>query len=229
MLPVNMTLEGATIRCATAQPLCRKGNTFFFAAVDGVAPRYEIVLTDGSAKQIAVQPGLDSGFEAGDSRVITLTWDQARLARRLDDELYIGDGVNLYMRSGRLSAVEEGSFSCWTYAEHGFVRMEYAREFHPAELTLTPVEEPFIPAHIRELELGGARKRWWQRMFVSTGEGFVTITGEYDAAQIYADGQLVADNFYTGMGWRVPAALLHGRACYLVMSERRNDFYCEIP
>ena len=55
----------------------------------------------------------------------------------------------------------------------------------------------------------------------------MTISGEYDVAQIYADGQLVADNFYTGVDWRVPASLLFGRECYLVMSEQRDDFYRE--
>ena len=65
-------------------------------------------------------------------------------------------------------------------------------------------------------------------MAVSTSEGFVTISGEYDAAQIYADRRMVADNFYTGVDWRVPASLLAGRECYLVLSERKNDFYCEI-
>ena len=46
-------------------------------------------------------------------------------------------------------------------------------------------------------------------------------------AQIYADGQLVADNFYYGKSWRVPARLLDGKKCYLVMSERKDDFYKE--
>lgn len=228
-MPVNLPLEGAVLRCATAQPLCRMENTVFFAAVDGIAPQYEIVLSDGSAKSVCVQPGLSSGFFAGDTRIVTLTWDQARYARRLDGDLYIGEDVNLYMLRGALLAIEGGSFACWKYTEDGFARMEIERAFHPAELTLTPAEEPFAPKHVYELELGGVRKRWWQRMQVSTGEGFVTIAGEYDAAQIYADGQLIADNYYTGIDWRVPASLLVGRECYLVMSERRNDFYCEIP
>ena len=228
-LPVNMPLCGAQIRWATAQPLCRQGNTFFFAAVDGIAPQYEIILPDGKTVRIAAQAGLDSGFSAGDSRIVTLTWDQARFLRRLDGKLYIGDGVNLYRLDSELCAVEEGNFACWKYEADSFVRMEFEREYHPAKLTLEPVDEPFVPPYVRELELGGERKRFWQRMSVSTGEGFVTIPGEYDAAQIYADGRLVADHFYTGAAWRVPASLLDGRACYLVMSERRDDFYCEAP
>ena len=57
--------------------------------------------------------------------------------------------------------------------------------------------------------------------------GFIEIPFLYDVAQIYADGELVADNFYYGKPWRVPAKLLCDRECYLVMSEMRDDFYKE--
>ena len=45
--------------------------------------------------------------------------------------------------------------------------------------------------------------------------------------QIYADGKLIADEFYCGVPWRLPAKLLYGRECYLVMSEMKDDFYRE--
>ena len=195
--------------------------------VIGAKAEEPIALPDGSVKRVTVQPGLDSALDAGDARIITLAWDQARFARRLDGELFVGDGVNLYSLHGELFAIEDGSFACWRYTENGFERMEITRDFHPAQLTLEPVDEPFTPPHAYELELGGKRARWWQRVRVTTGEGFVTIPGEYDVAQIYADGKLVADNFYTGIDWRVPASLLHDRECYLVMSELKDDFYRE--
>ena len=226
-LPVNMPLEGALLRYATAQPLCRVGSTFFFAAVDGIAPRYDVRHADGREQSISPVPGLDSGFDAGSSRIVTLTWDQAQFARKLDGVLYIGENVNLYTADGQLCAIEDGSFACQRFTGSGFERMEIARSFIPAALTLTPVDEPFTPPYAWELEMGGTRRRWWQRMDVSTGEGFVTISGEYDAAQIYADGKLIADNFYIGVDWRVPAGLLYGRECFLVCSERKDDFYCE--
>ena len=226
-MPVNMPLEGAELRFATAQPLCRMGDTFFFAAVPGVAPQYEISLPDGSAKTITACAGLDSVFDIGASRIVTLTWDQARFARKLGGELYIGENVNLFLIDGELSAAEDGSFTYHRYTGSGFEKTVVRRAFTPAALTLTPEDEPFSPPYVSELSLGGPRKRTWQRMQVSSCEGFVTIDGEYDAAQIYADGQLTADNFYTGVPWCVPAAMLFGKDCHLVMSERKNDFYCE--
>ena len=227
ILPVHMPLHGAALRYAAAQPLCRQGNAFFFAAVPGIPAQYEIALEDGGVQRVTAQPGLDSGFDAGASRIVTLTWDQARFLRRLDGELYVGENVNLYMLGGELCAAEDGGFACWRYQGGGFARMEVSRPFAPAALTLTPTDEPFFPPHARELNLGGERRRRWQKISVTTGEGFLTIPGEYDAAQIYADGEMIADHFYTGVPWRVPAALLYGRECVLVMSEMRDDFYRE--
>ena len=226
-MPVNMALEGAVIRWATVQPLCRQGDTFFFAAVDGIPAQYNIILPDGSAETVTAAPGLDSAFCFGASRIVTLRWAQAKYLRRLGDALYIGDGVNLYMLGGALHAAEEGAFSCFIYTGSRFERMDVARSFSPAALTLTPVAEPFTPPYARELNLRAERSRTWQKMHVSTAEGFITIEGKYDAAQIYADEQLIADHFYTGVAWRVPARLLFGRECYLVMSEWKDDFYCE--
>ena len=226
-LPVNMPLEGARLSCATAQPLCREGNTFFFAAIPGILPQYDILLPDGSTKVFCPNPGLDSAFDAGASRIVTLTYDQARFTRRLDGRLFVGEKVNLFSLGGEIFAVEEGSFAFHTFEDGSFVRREVPRAFHPAQLTLEPISEPFLPPYVSELELGGPRKRTWQRISVTTDEGFVTIPGEYDVAQIYAGTQLIADHFYTGINWRVPAKLLFGRECCLVMSERKDDFYCE--
>ncbi len=66
-----------------------------------------------------------------------------------------------------------------------------------------------------------------QKITVSDGAGFIEISDVYDVAQIYADGELAADNFYYGIPWRIPARLLSGKECYLVMSEIKNDFYKE--
>ena len=48
-----------------------------------------------------------------------------------------------------------------------------------------------------------------------------------DVAQIYADGELVADDYYYGKTWRVPCKLLYGKECYMVISEMKDDFYKE--
>ncbi|MBQ7886901.1 MAG: beta-galactosidase [Clostridia bacterium] len=225
-MPVHMVLANVHLRFATAQPLCRRGNTFFFAAIGGVAPEYVFDLPEGK-KRITAKPGLDSGFNVEGIRIVTLAFDQARFLRRLDGEIVVGDGCNLYKLDGKITAIEDGGFAYHFYNGNRFETVTVHRDFHPAELTLEPADEPFAPPYIQELSLGGKRSRSWMKLRVTTSEGFVTIPGKYDAAQIYADGVLVADHFYTGQPWRVPAWLIYGKSCYLVMSEQKNDFYLE--
>ncbi len=225
--PIHMELGDVHLRWATAQPLCRVGDTFFFAQVDGIPARYCFAAQDGGWRTIAAEAGMNQGLRIGNVRIVTLRWEQARYARRLDGRLYIGDGCNLYLLDGRIHAVEDGSFSynCWT-GDH-FESVSVERPFHPAELTLEPAEEPFVPPYEHELHLSGPGRRRWYRLKVTTDEGFVTIDDQYDTAQIYADGRLCADHFFTGEAWSVPASLLYGKECYLVMSELSDDIYLE--
>ena len=225
-MPVHMDLDDVHLRLAAAQPLCRSGNTFFFAAMDGIAPEYIFDTPEGE-KHVTAVPGLESGFDVGGIRIVTLTFDQARFLRRLDGEILVGNHVNLYRMNGEITAIEDGSFTYHRYRESSFETVHVHREFAPAQLILTPEAQPFIPPYSEELHIGGKRTLTWMKLQVTTQEGFVTIPGEYDVAQIYADRQLVADDFYYGKPWRVPAALLFDRECHLVMSEMRDDFYRE--
>ena len=67
----------------------------------------------------------------------------------------------------------------------------------------------------------------WKKLQVSSDKGFIEITDRCDTAQIYADGEMIADEFYYGVPWRIPARLLYGKECYLVMSEMKDDLYRE--
>ena len=78
-----------------------------------------------------------------------------------------------------------------------------------------------------ELRLGGVRPLVWKKLDVTGTTGFVEIDLKYDVAQIYADGKLVADQYGCGFPWRIPASLLSGKTCYLVMSPRLNNIYRE--
>ncbi|MNJ72246.1 hypothetical protein D3C77_688740 [compost metagenome] len=88
-------------------------------------------------------------------------------------------------------------------------------------------QPPFVPKYAEQLHIGGVRKVIWQKITVTGSQGFVNIDYYGDVAQIYADGKLVADSFYYGKVWRVPARLLDGKECYLAVSEIRDDFYRE--
>ena len=86
---------------------------------------------------------------------------------------------------------------------------------------------PFEPKYKEELCIGGERKLTWKKINVDGGYGFAKIDYVGDVAQIYADGELVADDYYYGKTWRVPCKFLYGKECYMVISEMKDDFYKE--
>lgn len=225
--PIGMELTGARLRWATAQPVCRVGDAFFFAQVDGIPACYRLELPGGERRTVCAQAGFGGGFEAGGSRIVTLRWEQAAFLRKLGGEAYVGEGCNLYLLDGELSAIEEGSFAYRKWTGDGFACEAVTRDFTPAALTVEEAREPFEPPYACELCLSGPCERRWLRLTVSSAQGFVTLGGEYDVAQIYADGELVADNFFDGKPWRVPASLLYAKTCYMVFTPLREDCYLE--
>ena len=226
-LPVRMRLDGTELRYATAQPICRMGDAWFFAEVAGIAPEYCLVYANGRTETVRAQAGLNPGFERAGCRIVTLSSEQAGFLRRLNGQIYVGLGCNLYWMNGEVQCIEDGSFAFAAWEGDRFETKAVNRHFIPAVLSMEDAEEPFTPPYEEELNLGSVRRRWWRKMTVSSPEGFVQIDGEYDTAQIYADGQLAADHFYIGEIWQVPALLLYGRECYLVMSELKDDCYLE--
>lgn len=226
-LPIHMDLSREHLRWATAQPLCRMDQTYFFAQIDGIPAQYQFILSDGRTETFHAEAGLNGGFTVGHVRIVTIDWARAQYLRRLDGQIYIGERCNLYALDGAVQAIEDGSFSYHRWTGDRFVRVAVERPFHQAVMTLEPADEPFTPRYEQELHLSGPGSRRWYKLTVSSPEGFVPINGPYDTAQVYADGQLAADHFFSGEPWYIPAELLYGRNCYLVMSELGNDCYLE--
>lgn len=221
ILPFSMDLSGHMLEYATAQPLCKMGNTYFFAAIDGITPEYKFA--DGSR----FWPEPDTVILVNGIQIMTLSRERAKYARKLSGVVYIGDHCDIYECDGRICAAEDGSFSYDRWTGSSFERCTVQKKFVQAKAVFENAEEPFIPPYVRELNIGGERKRTWKKITVTGSEGFIEIMDQYDAAQIYADGELIADYFYYGKPWRIPAKLLWGRECYLVMSEMKDDFYRE--
>ncbi|MBQ8822307.1 MAG: beta-galactosidase [Lachnospiraceae bacterium] len=221
--PFNMDISGMRLEYASAQPLCKAGDTYFFVAVEGITPQYKFA----DKEAITVTPGKDSMVEAEGVKIVTLTFAEARYLRKLSGRVYLGENCDLYEADGEIKAIQNGDFTYHIWTGKGFERVDVTREFHPAQVTFEAVSEVFTPTYLEELNFGSERKRTWKKVTVSTGEGFIEIPDVCDVEQIYADGEMVADKFYDGENWRVPAKLLYGKECYLVMSELKDDIYRE--
>lgn len=224
-LPFLMELApGVVLECATAQPLCKQGDVYFFTQIPGIPVEYR--LTGGQI--LRAEPGIDSILQIGEVKVVTLTWDQARYLRRLDDELYLGDGCDLFALEGSICSAQDGEYEYWHWTGERFESRFIQQPYIEPTVKFKKVEKPpFEPKHIDHLHLGGEREICWHQVSVSGSQGFVKIDYIGDAAQLYVDGELVADDFYYGKAWRVPARLLDGKSCYLAVSELRDDFYRE--
>ena len=219
-MPFNMRVGGNTLRYATAQPLCTDGGAYFFAKIPNVDAEYEFA--DGK-KFTNV-----NDFTYNNTRIVTLDYDRARFLRRLGGVLHIGGGCDLYTMGGSVYSAENGEYECEKWNGVGFESFTINQPERKANVTIEDVSEaPFEPRYKEQLSIGGEREITWKKITADGDGGFAEINIEGDVLQLYADGKLAADNFYSGVTWRVPCSLIYGKECYIAVSEMKDDFYRE--
>ena len=207
-MPFNMDLGGKNLEYATAQPLCRQGDTYFFAEIPGIKAEYK--------------------FTGEKADIVTIPFEQAKYMRKLSGTVYIGGGCDLYEENGKIYSAQDGEFECMRWNGSEFEKFTINQPLRETNVTIENIETaPFEPKYKEELQIGGERSLSWKKITVDGDYGFAEISYTGDTAQIYADGELVADDYYYGKPWRVPCRLLYGRECYLVVSEMKDDFYHE--
>ena len=251
-LPYKMDLAGAELTWATAQPICREGDTFFFLEVPGIEPVYcfgEEEFPVKAGREVCKIPGKEIS-------IVTLSLSDARFFRRLDGKIYLGEGCDLYMEDGQLWSVEAGEQKTFVWengvfqpcpvqaketgceeaplliAETGDVSCQ-AKEGHKRSVCiLTKLSDsPFAPVGpgLEELLLSGPGPLEWYRLTVPDPYGFVSLDLPCDIMQLYTDDTLTADDFYHGVPWRLPKKLLFGKECYVVTTTTEQNIYRERP
>lgn len=207
-MPFNMKMGDSVLEYATAQPLCKCGETYFFAEIPNIKAEYK--------------------FSKGSANIVTVPFENAKYMRKLNGTVYIGGGCNLYEENGQIHSVEDGEYICQKWNGSEFETLKIGQSAKQSNVEITGVENaPFEPKYKEELCIGGERKLTWKKINVDGRYGFAKIDYVGDVAQIYADGELVADDYYYGKTWRVPCKLLYGKECYMVISEMKEDFYKE--
>lgn len=207
-MPFNMKMGDSVLEYATAQPLCKCDDTYFFAEIPNIKAEYK--------------------FSKGSANIVTVPFENAKYMRKLNGTVYIGGGCNLYEENGQIHSVEDGEYICQKWNGSEFETLTIGQSAKQSNVEITGVENaPFEPKYKEELCIGGERKLTWKKINVDGGYGFAEIDYVGDVAQIYADGELVADDYYYGKTWRVPCKLLYGKECYMVISEMKDDFYKE--
>ena len=221
-MPYNMDLSGKNLEYATAQPICKDGDTYFFASIGGIKASYKL---DG--KIHSTEDGI-STIEHDGIKIVTIPFEQARYLRRLGGKIYLGKSCDLYEYEGKIECIQDGSYEYAVWENGAFKDVKVERKFNKPETKITPIEKPdFNAKYVDEMHIGGERKIEWKRVELSTNEGFAEIDYIGDGAQLYVDGELRADDYYYGKTWRIPAKMLYGHDCVIAVSEMRDDFYKE--
>lgn len=217
-MPFRMEIGSSVLEYALSQPLCKHGNTYFFAEIDGITPEYKI---DGEIIH-------DRDFKKNGVHIVTLPFSEAEKLRRLDGELYIGNNCDLYIEDGEIKSAQDGDFSYKKWNGRDFDEYKVSVDFTPFEAVSEPCGKPdFDMPYLYELQLGGERKITWYKLTVKGSQGYLNLQYIGDAAQLYADKKLAADDFFYGGDWLVPAKLLDGKEVYFACSELKNDCYLE--
>lgn len=207
-MPFNMKMGDSVLEYATAQPLCKCDDTYFFAEIPNIKAEYK--------------------FSKGSANIVTVPFENAKYMRKLNGTVYICGGCNLYEENGQIHSVEDGEYICQKWNGSEFETLTIVQLAKQSNVEITVVENsPFEPKYKEELCIGGERELTWKKINVDGRYGFAEIDYVGDVAQIYADGELVADDYYYGKTWRVPCKLLYGKECYMVISEMKDDFYKE--
>ena len=207
-MPFNMKMGDSVLEYATAQPLCKCDDTYFFAEIPNIKAEYK--------------------FSKGSANIVTVPFENAKYMRKLNGTVYIGGVCNLYEENGQIHSVEDGEYICQKWNGSEFETVKIVQSAKQSNVEITGVENaPFEPKYKEELCIGGERELTWKKIYVDGRYGFAEIDYVGDVAQIYADGELVADDYYYGKTWRVPCKLLYGKECYMVISEMKDDFYKE--
>ena len=207
-MPFNMKMGDSVLEYATAQPLCKCDDTYFFAEIPNIKAEYK--------------------FSKGSANIVTVPFENAKYMRKLNGTVYIGGVCNLYEENGQIHSVEDGEYICQKWNGSEFETVKIVQSAKQSNVEITGVENaPFEPKYKEELCIGGERELTWKKINVDGGYGFAEIDYVGDVAQIYADGELVADDYYYGKTWRVPCKLLYVKECYMVISKMKDDFYKE--
>ena len=73
-MPFNMKMGDSVLEYATAQPLCKYDDTYFFAEIPNIKAEYK--------------------FSKGSANIVTVPFENAKYMRKLNGTVYIGGGCN---------------------------------------------------------------------------------------------------------------------------------------
>lgn len=80
-MPFNMKMGDSVLEYATAQPLCKYDDTYFFAEIPNIKAEYK--------------------FSKGSANIVTVPFENAKYMRKLNGTVYIGGGCNCMRKTDK--------------------------------------------------------------------------------------------------------------------------------
>lgn len=179
---------------------------------DGVILKYATAqpLCKSNDKWLFLEiPGIEPHFifadESNQKEIITLNIDEAKRLRKLGDSVYLVDEVGK--------------------------SIEYLTSAKKTGYKLTKLKDaPFeIPIMFKDELCYSDKKNIWYSLDLvdDSDDEFINIDLKCDVMQLYADGNLLDDDFYHGLPFRFPKSILKNKELYIVASEYQDNSYME--
>jgi hypothetical protein len=195
---------------ATVEPFCKTSDgTIYFIEIEDKKPQLSI---NGKV----FTPKLNKPFKAAGMTFCVLSWLQAKGAYKIDGKLHYSDGI-LFKDGARI--MEETWITLPTKVnfalakEHGGLREV---KMGSQKVAAQPTEEDF-----------GKAATWVISNLNELNENldlYLQISYRGDVARIYADGQLVEDNFWNGKPMLVRLSDLVGKRVELKILPLGKDY-----
>jgi hypothetical protein len=193
--PFEMNLNGAVLRYATAQPLCRIGSTMVFFAIDGIEPEFVFepeTLAPGDLSILKqLKPGLDCAFTIHSrhdtaTRIVVLRQDQALRCFKADlwgaERLFVTSAEMVFdKQTAALDARRMEEFEFSVFPDPG---MRLPGEKGPvfAHYTAPPPVTPITALRVSAVQPAGLARR---ARLDTGGMMPMPVDSDFDNAAVY--------------------------------------------
>jgi len=203
---------GATIDWTTVEPFCKVDDLIYFIEIRGKKPQISV---DGKVYTCK----LNKQQKAGKLNVCVLSYEKAKTAYKIDGKLLYAKNGGILYKSDSCIVEEVWTKSPVIAATVTEVKKADAPRVVPMgrqAVAAQPVEEDFAKAAVYTINYDTSGINNYDNLFLR-------INYRGDVARVYADGRLVADNFWNGKEMWVRMADLVGKKVELKILPLRKD------
>jgi len=205
--PHEMQWQGLTITSNAVQPFAKADGGLYFIPVRG-AKNARIHVNGKRYTMKANKPLVIDG-----KPLTLLSTDKARQAYVIDGKMLYGQGV-IYKAGGSLMQ------ETWDYTDEQVTWQQRQREGVPREV---PMGKQRVAAQPTDTDFEAAAIWTLDVSQIPADDRFLEISYRGDVARLYADGQLVQDNFWNGKPMQVRLSDLAGKRVELRILPLRKD------